>query len=252
VAIVGKGITFDSGGLSIKTGKGMEDMKADMSGAAAALHIMKAVSALTSISPLEHELHVLVPTCENMINGRATRPGDIVYAMNGKSIEILNTDAEGRLILADALSYAERLHPEIVIDIATLTGACIVALGDEYAGLFSNTPALQESIVTLGERCGERYWPLPLAPEYRASIDSPVAHLKNIAASGPGAIVAALFLKEFVPQGAAWAHLDIAGPAYQTRATEVLSHGGTGFSITTLLHLLYSAELGEITAHEDS
>ena len=245
IVLVGKGITFDSGGLSIKTGKGMEDMKCDMAGAACVLAVMRALSRTKQ--KIRHEIHAIVPTAENMINGLSVKPGDIVHAMNGKSIEILNTDAEGRLILADALSYCDRLNPDLIVDLATLTGACVVALGSEYAGLFSNNKELEHDLRTSAGGAGERLWPLPLAKEYRSHIDSPVADLRNISLSGgPGAIIGALFLEEFVPKNTPWAHLDIAGPAFGSSIGDYGSPGGTGFGVRTLLRFLEHLERSEI------
>lgn len=235
IAIVGKGITFDSGGLSIKTGEGMETMKCDMSGAAAVLSVMSVINILQPNS----EVWAYVPTCENMINGKAMRPGDIIKAMNGKSIEVLNTDAEGRLILADALSLAVKDGCDTIIDLATLTGACVVALGLEYAGLFSNDSKLRDRITEAGLAAGEKFWELPLAPEYKANIKSTVADIKNIGTpgAGAGATVGALFLQEFV-NTAKWAHLDIAGPAFTKSESFYIAKGGVGFGVRTLLNLL--------------
>lgn len=237
VLLVGKGITFDSGGLSIKTGKGMEEMKCDMAGAAAVLATMSALAQLPKFTA-GHEIHALIPTCENMINGRSVKPGDVVRAMSGKTIEILNTDAEGRLILADALTYGARFKPDVVIDLATLTGACVVALGSDYAGMFCDDDKLSAALKTAGQEAGENLWPLPLAAEYRRELNSPIADLKNIGSGGPGAITAALFLKEFTPQNALWAHLDIAGPAFVGKANEYTPAGGTGFGVRTLLRFV--------------
>ncbi|MBP9838019.1 MAG: leucyl aminopeptidase [Proteobacteria bacterium] len=238
ITLIGKGITFDSGGLSIKPGKGMEDMKCDMAGAACVLSIMKAISELPAENRPKHEINVIVPTCENMINGKALKPGDVIKAINGKSIEVLNTDAEGRLILADALSYAEKLESDLIIDLATLTGACIVALGTDYSGLFSNNQKYTEQLLTHAEKAGEKMWQLPLAKEYRALMNSPIADIKNIGDGGPGAIIAALFLEEFVPKNTPWIHLDIAGPAFVTKTNEYIKKGGTGCGVLTLLRFL--------------
>ncbi|MBX7136442.1 MAG: leucyl aminopeptidase [Oligoflexia bacterium] len=230
VSLVGKGITFDSGGLSIKTAGGMETMKCDMAGAAAVLAAMQALAVLKP----KIEVRAYIPTTENMINGRAVKPGDIVRAMNGKSIEILNTDAEGRLILADALSLAVKEKSPVIIDLATLTGACMVALGNDYSGLFSDDEKLCQRLTRCAELSGERLWRLPLAPEYRDLIKSPTADIKNTGGSYGGAITAALFLKEFVGQ-AKWAHLDIAGPAFADGAKGYIKRGGTGFGVRTLI-----------------
>lgn len=236
VSVVGKGVTFDTGGYSIKTGNSMEGMKMDMSGAAAVIGVMQAVAKLQP----NVEVRGYIPTCENMINGSAMRPGDIVKAMNGKTIEILNTDAEGRLILADALVMASRDKPHVIIDLATLTGACVVALGLLYAAIFANDERLSDALCDAGDLAGERFWKLPLAPEYREDLKSPVADLKNI---GPGrwagAIHGALFLEEFVSD-IAWAHLDIAGPADTEKDSDHLKRGGVGFGIRTILRYILS------------
>jgi leucyl aminopeptidase len=238
ITLIGKGVTFDSGGLSIKTGKGMEDMKCDMAGAACVLSVMKAVLSLPLSEQPQHEIHVLVPTVENMINGKSLKPGDVISAMNGKTIEVLNTDAEGRLILADALSYAAGLKSDLIVDLATLTGACVVALGSDYAGMFSNDKDAENRLLEAADAAGENLWPLPLAGEYRPQLDSDVADIKNIGNGGPGAIIGALFLKDFVPVDTPWIHLDIAGPAFVTRANEYIKRGGTGFGVRSLLRFL--------------
>lgn len=238
VTLIGKGITFDSGGLSIKTGKGMEDMKCDMSGAACVLSVMKAISELPKDKKPKHEVHVIVPTCENMINGNSLKPGDVISAVNGKTIEVLNTDAEGRLILADAFGYAEKLKSSLMIDLATLTGACIVALGSDYTGMFSTNEDYTKQLKTAFDKGGEKVWELPLAEEYRPQLNSTIADLKNIGDGGPGAITAALFLKEFVPKNTPWIHLDIAGPAFTTKSNEYIKKGGTGYGVLSLLRFL--------------
>jgi leucyl aminopeptidase len=238
ITLVGKGITFDSGGLSIKTGKGMEDMKCDMAGAACVLSVLRAILNLPPSEQPKHEIHILIPTAENMINGDSLKPGDVISAMNGKTIEVLNTDAEGRLILADALSYSKKLKSDLIIDLATLTGACIVALGPDYAGMFSNDRAIEQKLLRAGELSGEHLWPLPLATEYRGQMESDVADIKNIGNGGPGAILGALFLKEFVPEKTPWVHLVIAGPAFSSRSNEYIKRGGTGFGVLTLMRLL--------------
>lgn len=238
VILIGKGITFDSGGLSIKPGTGMEDMKCDMAGAAAVLSVMQALRQLDGANAVHHEVHGIIPIAENMVNEDSVKPGDVVWAMNNKSIEILNTDAEGRLILADALCYAKKLSGDVIIDLATLTGACVVALGSDYAGLFSNSEELTNALRKSGDEQGERLWPLPLASEYRGLMDSKIANIKNIGPGGPGAIIGALFLKDFVPEKVAWAHLDIAGPAFLKKDTDYSSFGGTGFGVRTLISYL--------------
>jgi leucyl aminopeptidase len=235
IALVGKGITFDSGGLSIKTGQGMETMKCDMSGAAA---VLGAMSVIREFAP-KAQVTAYVPTCENMISANALRPGDVIRHMNGKTVEVLNTDAEGRLILADALTMAVRDGVDVIIDLATLTGACVVALGNDYAGIFSNDKSLSEEIISAGELAGERYWPMPLAQEYVSQLKSPVADLKNIGSrSGGGAITAALFLQQFIGDTKMWAHLDIAGPAFRESDSDYLKAGGVGFGVRTLINYL--------------
>ncbi|MDO8451522.1 MAG: leucyl aminopeptidase [bacterium] len=238
IVLVGKGITFDTGGLSLKPSSGMETMKLDMAGAAAVFGVFH---ALTMLTPKVNVVGLVAAT-ENMPSGRAIKPGDIVRAMNGKTIEILNTDAEGRVILADALSYAvEKVKPDVIIDLATLTGACMVALGEEVTGLFSNNPELSSALKQSGEGTGERVWELPLVKEYQDSLKSTVADLKNITGGKyGGAITAALFLREFVPDSVPWAHLDIAGPAFAEKDTPLTPKGGTGFGVRMLLEYLRS------------
>lgn len=236
IALVGKGVTFDTGGYSLKTGSGMETMKCDMSGAAAVLGTMSAIAALKPSVIVRGYL----PLVENMVNGKATRPGDIVKSMNGTTVEILNTDAEGRLILADALTLAQKDGCDVAIDLATLTGACVVALGDQYGGLFSDDDDLVRSLVEASHLSGEKLWRLPLAPEYRPLLNSPVADMKNIGSRHGGAITAALFLKHFIKKGTRWAHLDMAGPAFN-EGGEIggyIKRGGVGFGVRTLLNYL--------------
>ncbi|MBL7662486.1 leucyl aminopeptidase [bacterium] len=241
IALVGKGVTFDSGGYSIKPAKSMEDMKCDMSGAAAVLGTMSYLTSLSGKEVLEHDVHVIVPTVENMLNGKSVKPGDVLKALNGKTMEVLNTDAEGRLILADALAYSERLKPDVVIDLATLTGACIVALGSDITGLFSTDEKLAHTLKDLGAKSGELFWELPIASDqYRGNISSLIADIKNTGDGGPGAIIGALFLKEFVPPDVDWAHLDIAGPAFVTKESDYIKKGGTGFGVRTLIAYLHS------------
>lgn len=209
VALVGKGITFDSGGISLKDPGGMDEMKFDMSGAASVIGTFAAVAALK----LPVNLVGVIPSCENMPNGHATKPGDIVHSMSGQTIEILNTDAEGRLILADALTYVRRFKPAAVIDIATLTGACVIALGAHYSGLMSADEPLAAELVKAGERADDRTWRLPLADEYGEQLKSNFADFANTGGREGGAITAACFLSKFA-QGLRWAHLDIAGVAW--------------------------------------
>jgi leucyl aminopeptidase len=232
LAFVGKGVVFDSGGLSLKTGAGMETMKCDMSGAAA---VIGAMSALQELG-VKTKVTGYVPLVENMPSGTAIRPGDVLRIRNGKTVEVLNTDAEGRLILADALSLASEDAPGAVVDLATLTGACVVALGEKIAGLMGNDDAWTGQVRAAADRVGERVWPLPLPTDYRRGIDSSVADMKNVGPREGGALTAGLFLQEFV-DGLPWAHLDIAGPAFLSADDGYLPKGGTGFGVRTLLEL---------------
>lgn len=238
VALVGKGITFDSGGLSLKPSASMLTMKCDMSGAAAVLGVFAAITALQP----KVTVHGIIAAAENMPSGTAMRPGDIVRASNGKTIEIIDTDAEGRLTLADALHYAAELQPNAIIDLATLTGACVVALGDEIAGLFTNDTKLGSDIEEAAEVSGEKFWELPLDKKFRSQIESDVADLRNLGQTRyAGASTAAAFLREFV-QDVPWAHLDIAGPAFAEKAlTSYIGKGGTGFGVRTLTEYLRRA-----------
>jgi leucyl aminopeptidase len=234
VALVGKGITFDSGGLSLKTGDGMMTMKTDMSGAAA---VIAAMSALRDLDVAVRVIGI-VPATENMPGGRAIKPGDVLRFRNGKTAEVLNTDAEGRLVLADGLSLAAEERPAAIIDLATLTGACVVALGRSIAGVMGNDEALVGRVRAAADAAGEPVWPLPLPASYRKDIDSEIADMKNIGKAGAaGALVAGLFLQEFV-DGVPWAHLDIAGPARADADDGWIRRGGTGFGVRTLLELL--------------
>ena len=231
LALVGKGIVFDSGGLSLKTADNMETMKTDMSGAAAVLSALEAIATLQ----LPVKVLALAPLTENMPGGSALRPGDVLKARNGKTIEVLNTDAEGRLILADGLSLAAESGPDLIVDLATLTGACMIALGEEIAGLFGTGDA-PDKVRAAAEAAGERVWPMPLPADYRKKIDSDVADMKNTGSRYGGAINAALLLKEFVGD-IPWAHLDIAGPARAPETAHYLAKGGTGFGVRTLVAL---------------
>lgn len=238
VALVGKGITFDAGGLSIKSGVGMMTMKMDMGGAAAVLGAMSAVKA---VAP-NVRVTAYVPMTDNMLGGDATRPGDVLKIRNGKTVEVLNTDAEGRLILADALSLATEAKPDAIVDLATLTGACMAALGSSYAGLMGTNDAWIDQVKAASERTDEKLWHLPLPTEYRSQLDSSVADVKNIGTSYGGALTAGLFLKEFVGEGIPWAHLDIAGPAWTDSDAGMTSKGGTGYGVRLLLDLVASFE----------
>jgi len=240
VAIIGKGITFDAGGLDLKTADGMLRMKDDMSGAAAVLGVMR---TLPQLAPAV-EVHGLIAATENMPSGSAVRPGDVLRAMNGTTIEIGNTDAEGRLTLADAMCYArEHIKPDEIIDLATLTGACVVALGPQCSGLMSNDQSLARRLLAAADAAGERVWQLPLIDEYREGLKSEVADINNVGQRGGGAITAALFLKEFAGD-TPWAHFDIAGPAFTERDTPLAPKGGTGVAVRTLLAYLTTDEAG--------
>ncbi|MBF0584531.1 MAG: leucyl aminopeptidase [Magnetococcales bacterium] len=210
LAVIGKGITFDSGGLSLKSGEGMVDMKFDMCGAAAVFGLMQMVAEMA----LPINVVGVVPTAENMPSATAQRPGDVIKTAKGIFVEVVNTDAEGRLILADALHYAASFKPAVLIDLATLTGACAVALGGQASGLMSNNDPLRRQLEKAGERSGERLWPLPLFAEYQEQIKSTVADIKNVGGREAGAITAACFLSRFVESNQPWAHVDIAGTAY--------------------------------------
>jgi leucyl aminopeptidase len=232
LAFVGKGITFDTGGISLKPPERMEDMKYDMSGGAAV------IAALCAIGKIKPKLNVvgIVPATENMPGGRATKPGDIVRAMNGTTIEIINTDAEGRLILADALCYARELGATRIVDCATLTGACVIALGHAAAALISNDDALAEMVLDVSKGTAERYWRMPLFDDYAQQMKSDIADLKNTGGRDAGTLTAAAFLKAFVDQ-TPWVHLDIAGTAYLDRASAWSAKGPTGAPVRAMLAL---------------
>lgn len=229
VVLVGKGVTFDTGGISLKPPAGMDEMKFDMSGAASVFGTMKAVVEL------ELPINVIgvVPACENMPGGRATKPGDIVTSMSGQTIEVLNTDAEGRLILCDAITYSRRFKPEVVIDLATLTGACVIALGNHLSGLFSNDDELAAELKAAGDRADDRAWHMPIGEEYGEQLKSNFADMANVAGREGGAITAACFLAKFT-DGLRWAHLDIAGTAYQGGSAK----GSTGRPVPLLVDYL--------------
>ncbi len=236
LALVGKGITFDSGGLSLKTAGGMETMKTDMGGAAAVLGAVDAAAALGA----RIRITALTPLTENMPGGSAIKPGDVLTTRKGKTIEVLNTDAEGRLVLSDGLTLAVESEPDAIIDLATLTGAAVVALGKEIAGLLGNDESLIAEVHAAGERAGEPNWALPMPDDYRAHIDSEVADMRNVGRPGQaGSIAAAMLLREFVGS-VPWAHLDIAGPARSDESSRYFAKGGTGFGVRTLVALLTS------------
>ena len=234
VALVGKGITFDSGGLSIKPSDGMIGMKGDMGGAAA---IVGALSAAKDLG-VKVRVRAFIPITDNMLGGDAQRVGDIITYKNGTTVEVLNTDAEGRLILADGLIAASKEKPAAIVDLATLTGAQVVALGNKIAAVLGNHEGWVEQVRQAGNASGEPIWPLPLYDAYRRDLDSTVADMKNVGTRAAGTITAALFLKAFVPDAQPWAHLDIAGPAFADKDDAEISAGGTGFGVRTILELL--------------
>jgi leucyl aminopeptidase len=235
LALVGKGITFDSGGIDIKPSDGMEDMKGDMAGGAS---VMATLMALSQLKP-KINVTALVPATENMPSGTAMKPGDIITAMNGKTIEVLNTDAEGRLILADALSYAKKLDAKAIIDVATLTGSCRVALGTICTGTFSNNESLAEKVVIAGKETGELMWQLPMYDDYKEQLKSDFADIKNIGGRYGGSITAAKFLEEFVDK-TPWVHLDIAGTSDTDKEKGYLVKGATGVPVRTLVNFVLS------------
>lgn len=238
LAFVGKGITFDTGGISLKPGEGMDAMKYDMSGGATVLGTMRAIGLLKPSVPVLG----VVAAVENMPDGKASRPSDIVTAMNGKTIEILNTDAEGRLILADAVAYAEKQGATRIVDMATLTGAVIIALGDVNTGIMGNDQELVDDVIACGKEAGENFWQLPLGREYSKTIKSDIADIKNIGpARKAGTIIGAAFIQEFVDK-AKWAHLDIAGTAWCDSERPFQAKGPTGVVVRTLLKLVEKSE----------
>ena len=234
LALVGKGVTFDSGGLSLKPPKAMETMKCDMSGAAAV------IAAMTAIARLGLKVHVVgwIPTVENMPGGSAQRPGDVITIYGGRTVEVLNTDAEGRLILADALVRAAEEGPDLIVDAATLTGAATIALGDRTSGIMANDDDLRVAIYETSKRAGETMWHMPIPEESRGTLDSSIADIKNIGDGKGGMLSAAAFLRDFVPEGQNWAHLDIAGPAFNEGAPYGYTPmGGTGAVVRTFIQL---------------
>jgi leucyl aminopeptidase len=237
VCLVGKGITFDSGGLSLKPSTSMDTMKSDMAGAATVLGVFKLLGDMN----LPVEVHGLTPLAENLPGGSAQKPGDVLRAYNGKTVEVLNTDAEGRLILADALAFGSKLKPDVMVDMATLTGACVIAVGDEYSALFGTSRPTISALIRLGKEQGEWFWELPLVERYKSHIKSKVADIKNIGKPRvAGTIVAGLFLQEFVDKEVPWVHIDIAGPAFSTDGWDYARPGGTGVPVRTLAAWLKS------------
>jgi leucyl aminopeptidase len=243
LALVGKGITFDTGGISLKPGENMELMKYDMTGGATVLGVMRAVAQLKPSIPLLG----VVPATENMPSGKATKPGDVVRAMSGKTIEVFITDALGRLILADAVCYAKKLGATKVIDMATLTGAVTIALGDVNTGIMGTDQELIDEVIEAGREVGEKFWQLPLDKEYSKQIKSDIADIKNVGGRKAGTITAAAFIKEFA-DGVSWAHLDIAGTAWGDEAKPFRAKGPTGVAVRTLLNVI---ERAERLAHKD-
>lgn len=233
IVFVGKGLTFDSGGLCIKPAQGMGEMKTDMSGAANVIGLMAAVASLG----LDIEVHGIIGCAENMPDGHAYRPSDVFGSLDGKTVEIINTDAEGRLVLADCLTYAARLKPDLIIDNATLTGACVIALGNTCSGFFTGNDALADQFARAAREAGEQFWRLPLLEDLKETLKSDIADLKHTGDRWGGAITAALFLREFVGQ-TPWIHCDIAGPSLSARSYGIYPKGGTGHGVLTFLRLL--------------
>jgi leucyl aminopeptidase len=235
IAIVGKGVTFDTGGISLKPAAGMEEMKGDMAGAACVVGLMHELAARKA----KVNAVGVIGLVENMPGGNAQRPGDVVTSMSGQTIEVLNTDAEGRMVLGDCLWYVqERFKPKAVVNLATLTGAVMVALGKEHAGLFSNNDELANRLIAAGNATGERLWRLPLGPKYDKMIDSKVADMKNTGGKWGGSISAAQFLQRFIKDGTPWAHLDIAGTAMSSVDSEINRSWGSGFGVRLLDRLI--------------
>jgi leucyl aminopeptidase len=238
LAIVGKGVTFDTGGISIKPAADMHLMKEDMAGAAATIGAMSAIARLR----VRSNVLGIVPAVENMPSGRAMRPGDVLTAMNGKTIEVLNTDAEGRIILADAICYAQQLGAKRIVDAATLTGAVVVALGHEAAGLLGTPQEWVDEVKRASERAGERLWQLPLYEEYTEQLKSQVADVANVGGRAAGTITGAMFIRQFVDDGVSWSHLDIAGTAWTERDLPYLAKGPTGMPMRTFVALAEAAQ----------
>ncbi|MBY4637086.1 leucyl aminopeptidase [Sphingopyxis sp. XHP0097] len=231
VVFVGKGVTFDTGGISIKPAAGMDMMKWDMGGAGAVAGAMKAIAGRKA----KANVVGVVGLVENMPDGNAMRPGDIVTTMSGQTVEVLNTDAEGRLVLCDAISWVQKSYdPKVIVDLATLTGAMVISLGHEYAGMFANDDELADQLQAAGEASGNKLWRFPLSPAYDKLIDSPIADMKNVGPREGGSITAAQFLKRYVGEGVAWAHLDIAGMAWSDKDGPVWAKGATGYGVRLL------------------
>jgi leucyl aminopeptidase len=231
VAFVGKGVTFDTGGISLKPAAGMEDMKWDMGGAGAVAGAMKALALRKA------KAHV-VAVCglvENMPDGNAQRPGDVVTSMSGQTVEVINTDAEGRLVLCDALTWVQKTHsPKTIVDLATLTGAILISLGTEYAGMFTNDDLLADQLGSAGAAVGDKLWRMPIGDAYDKLIDSPIADMKNVGPREGGSITAAQFLKRYIDEGVRWAHLDIAGMVWASKPGPLWDKGATGYGVRLL------------------
>ncbi|MDF0488756.1 leucyl aminopeptidase [Sphingomonas sp. H39-1-10] len=231
LALVGKGVTFDTGGISIKPGAGMEDMKWDMGGAGAVVGAMKALA----VRKAKANVIGVCGLVENMPDALAQRPGDVVTSMSGQTIEVINTDAEGRLVLCDVLTWVQRTHrPKTIVDLATLTGAIIISLGNEHAGCFANDDALADQLLAAGKASGDLLWRFPLADAYNKLIDSPIADMKNVGPRGAGSITAAQFLQRYIDAGVRWSHLDIAGMVWADKAGATFDKGATGFGVRLL------------------
>ncbi|TVR00107.1 MAG: leucyl aminopeptidase [Desulfovibrionales bacterium] len=238
LVLIGKGISFDTGGISLKPSQGMEEMKGDMGGAAAVLGFFEAYGRLGKDRQGQRRVVGILPCTENTPGSLAIKPGDVVTSYSGKTVEIINTDAEGRLLLCDALAYSKQYKPLGIIDVATLTGAMVVSLGPRIAGVFAEPASLSELVRRIGEQVGEPAWPMPLWADYTEELKSEVADLKNVGAREGGAIHAALFLQRFVPEKIPWVHLDIAGPAFAKKKGDHGISGGTGFGVRTLVELV--------------
>jgi leucyl aminopeptidase len=227
-AFVGKGVTFDTGGISIKPAQGMEMMKWDMGGAGAVVGGMKALA----LRKAKANIVGICGLVENMPGGNAQRPGDVVTTMNGQTVEVINTDAEGRLVLADAVAYVQKnFRPSTIIDFATLTGAILISLGHEWAGLFSNNDELASQLLRIGEDSGDKLWRMPLAEPFDRLIDSPIADMKNVGPREGGSITAAQFIQRFIEEGVRWAHVDMAGKAWSDKAGTTYDKGATGYGV---------------------
>lgn len=247
VALVGKGVTFDSGGISIKPSKGMGDMKYDMAGSAA---VVGTIHALAS-NKIKRNVVGIVGLVENMPDGNSVKPGDVVTALSGITVENLNTDAEGRLVLADILTHVQTYKPDVIVDLATLTGAIVVSLGEEMAGLFTNSTQLEQELKNAGTVSGEHYWRMPMGENWSKQLDSDVADIQNIGGAHGGSTTAAEFLYRFVDDGRAWAHLDIAGVAWEEKGKATCPKGAAGFGIRTLYNLIVDGKLSSLEIDED-